>query len=132
MAVIRWRDTYETGVAAVDTEHRKLVELIEAMHTSIRDKEPKETVAQVIKELVEYTQDHFKNEETLMQNVQYPEIDEHKVEHQILIEEVAVYKERLLDSFPEVRQDFYRFLREWLINHILESDKKFGAYVSDK
>ena len=66
MAVIRWRDTYDTGVKAVDLEHRKLVELIEAMHTSIRDNEPKETVEQVINEIVEYTQDHFKNEESLM------------------------------------------------------------------
>ena len=132
MAVIKWRDSYNTGVEAVDLEHRKLVELIEAMHTSVRDKEPKETVEQVINELVEYTQDHFKNEEALMQNEQYPELDGHKVEHRTLIEEVAVFKERLLNNFPDGRQDFYRFLREWLINHILESDKKFGAFVSSK
>jgi len=132
MAVIRWRDTYDTGVEAVDLEHRKLVELIEAMHTSIRDDEPKETVEQVINEIVEYTQDHFKNEESLMQNEQYPKLDEHKIEHRTLIEEVAVFKERLLNDFPDGRQDFYRFLREWLINHILDSDKKFGVYVSAK
>lgn len=132
MAVIRWRDTYDTGVEAVDLEHRKLVELIEAMHTSIRDNEPKGTVEQVINEIVEYTQDHFKNEESLMQNEQYPELDEHKIEHRTLIEEVAAFKERLLNNFPDGRQDFYRFLREWLINHILDSDKKFGAYVSAK
>ncbi len=132
MAVIKWRDSYNTGVEAVDLEHRKLVELIEAMHTSVRDKEPKETVEQVINELVEYTQDHFKNEEALMQNEQYPELDEHKIEHRTLIEEVAVFKERLLNNFPDGRQDFYRFLREWLINHILDSDKKFGVYVSAK
>lgn len=132
MAVIRWRDTYDTGVEAVDLEHRKLVELIEAMHTSIRDNEPQETVEQVINEIAEYTQDHFKNEESLMQNEQYPELDEHKIEHRTLIEEVAVFKERLLNNFPDGRQDFYRFLREWLINHILDSDKKFGVYVSGK
>ena len=132
MAVIRWRDSYDTGVEAVDLEHRKLVELIEAMHTSIRDDEPKETVEQVINEIVAYTQDHFKNEEALMQNEQYPAIDEHKIEHQTLIEEVGVFKDSLLNNFPDGRQDFYRFLREWLINHILDSDKKFGAYVSSK
>lgn len=132
MAVIRWRDTYDTGVEAVDIEHRKLVELVEAMHISIRDNEPKDTVDRVINEIVEYTQDHFKNEESLMQNELYPELDEHKQEHQKLIEEVGIFKERLMNNFPDGRQDFYRFLREWLINHILGSDKKFGAYVSSK
>ena len=86
----------------------------------------------MINEIVEYIQDHFKNEEALMQNEQYPELDEHKIEHRTLIEEVAVFKERLLNNFFDGRQDFYRFLREWLLNHILESDKKFGAYVSAK
>lgn len=35
--MIRWCDPYDTGIEAVDIEHRKFVELIEAMHISIRD-----------------------------------------------------------------------------------------------
>ena len=132
MAVIRWRDSYDTGVEAVDMEHRKLVGLIEAMHINIRDSEPQETVEKVITEIVEYTQHHFKNEEVLMQDEQYPQLEEHKKEHQALIEEVAVFKERLFNNYPEGKQDLYRFLREWLVNHILDSDKKFGEYVSGK
>ena len=132
MAVIKWRDSYNTGVEAVDLEHRKLVTLIEAMHTSIRDKEPKDAIERVVNEIVDYTQSHFVNEELLMQNEQYPQFADHKVEHQNLIEEVEIFKERLLSNFPDGRQDLYRFLREWLINHILESDKKFAAYVAEK
>jgi hemerythrin len=132
MAVIKWRDSYNTGVEAVDLEHRKLVTLIEAMHTSIRDKEPKDSIERVVNEIVDYTQSHFVNEELLMHNEQYPQFADHKVEHQNLIEEVDVFKERLLSNFPDGRQDLYRFLREWLINHILESDKKFAAYVAEK
>jgi len=35
---------------------------------------------------------------------------------------VAVFKERLFNSYPDGKQSLYRFLREWLINHILDSD----------
>lgn len=132
MAVIKWRDSYNTGIEAVDLEHRKLVDLIEAMYTNVRDKEPKDAVEKVVNEIAGYTQEHFTNEEMLMKKEQYPQLDDHKKEHQNLIEEVAVFKERLLKNFPDGREDFYRFLREWLINHILESDKKFGVYVIEK
>lgn len=132
MAVIKWRDSYNTGIEAVDLEHRKLVDLIEAMYTNVRDKEPKDAVEKVVNEIAGYTQEHFTNEEMLMEKEQYPQLDDHKKEHQNLIEEVAVFKERLLKNFPDGREDFYRFLREWLINHILESDKKFGVYVIEK
>lgn len=132
MAVIKWRDSYNTGIEAVDLEHRKLVELVEVMHTSVRDKEPKDVVEKVITEIAEYTQYHFTNEEMLMEKEHYPQFDEHKTEHQKLIQEVSTFKERLLSNFPDGREDFYHFLREWLINHILDSDKKFGTYVAQK
>ena len=132
MAVIKWRDSYNTGIEAIDLEHRKLVELIEAMYTNVRDKEPKEAVEKVINEIVNYTQNHFSNEEMLMQNEQYPSLDNHKKEHQNLIHEVAAFKERLLNSYPDGRKEFYHFLRDWLINHILDSDKKFGDYMVEK
>ncbi|BHH85938.1 bacteriohemerythrin [Desulforhopalus sp. 52FAK] len=132
MAVIKWRDSYSTGIEVVDDEHKKLVDLIEAMYTSIRDKEPKETVERVLTEIVEYTQTHFNNEEALMEEKEYPDLETHKAEHQNLIEEVGEYKDRLLNDFPDGRQELYRFLREWLINHIMESDKAFGAYVSEQ
>lgn len=131
MAVIKWRDSYNTGNDAVDQGHKKLVALIEAMHKNIRDKEAKETVEKELTEIVEYTQTHFNNEEALMEEKLYPSLTDHKSEHQSFIKEVAGYKERLLKDFPDGRQGLYRFLREWLINHILESDKKFAAYASE-
>lgn len=131
MAVIKWRDSYDTGIDTVDQEHRKLVDQIEAMHKCIRDKEPKETVEKVLSEIVKYTHTHFSNEEALMEEKGYPLLEEHKGLHQGLIAEVGEYKERLLKDFPDGRQELYRFLREWLINHILESDKAFGTYVSE-
>jgi len=107
------------------------VQLIEAMYTSIRDQEPKETVEGVITDIVEYTQTHFNNEEALMTDKEHPSLEVHKSEHQKLIKEVGEYKDRLLSDFPDGRQELYRFLREWLINHIMESDKAFGAFVAE-
>ncbi len=131
MAVIKWRNSYNTGNDAVDQEHKKLVDLIEAMHKSNRDKEPKETVEKVLTEIVEYTQTHFNNEEALIEDKLYPSLDDHKSEHKSFIKKVAEYKERLLKDFPDGRQELYRFLREWLVDHILDSDKKFAAYANE-
>jgi hemerythrin len=33
-------------------------------------------------------------------------------------------------DFPEGTTEFYRFLREWLVEHIQECDKKYGPYLN--
>lgn len=130
MAIIKWRDSYNTGINNVDEEHKKLVALIENMHCVIRDKGGKEEIENVLNRVVEYTQSHFANEEKMMQELQYDKFPDHKIEHEKLVKDVGVFKEKLLSNFPEGSHEFYHFLREWLIDHILDSDKAFGNFYS--
>ena len=44
MSVIKWRESYNTGIEQFDMEHHKIVELIDAMFAAIRDKSSKEVV----------------------------------------------------------------------------------------
>lgn len=131
MAIIKWRDSYNTGIEKVDQEHKKIVDLIEQMHCVIRDKGGLEDVTKVLDAVVEYTQNHFVSEEELMQELEYDGYVEHKAEHEKLIEDVGIFKEKITSS-PEGVQEFYRFLREWLVDHIMDSDKKFGEFVTAK
>ncbi len=129
MAIIKWRDSYNTGVEQMDQEHRQLVELIEVMHTAIRDGAEKEKVEEALGTITQYTIDHFANEEKLMSTHDYPDAALHISEHEKLKEDAGKFKQQLEESFPDGTQEFYRFLREWLINHILDDDKKFAEFL---
>jgi hemerythrin-like metal-binding protein len=132
MSVIKWRDTYNTGVAQFDREHHKLVELIDLMYGAIRDKSGKEVAEKACTELVAYTIYHFENEEKAMAEVNFPNLEEHKAEHTRLKQEAQTFHARINSSFPEGATKLYHFLRDWLITHIQDCDKKYGQALSGR
>ena len=132
MSVIKWRDAYNTGIAQFDKEHHKLVELIDTMYSAIRNGNDKEMTEKACTELVAYTIYHFDNEELAMAEVNYPELAGHKAEHEQLKKEAQGFQTRISTGFPDGVSELYRFLRDWLINHIQESDKKYGLYMQNR
>jgi hemerythrin-like metal-binding protein len=131
MTVIKWRDSFNTGVAQFDREHHKLVELIDVMFGAVRDGSGKEVAEKACAELVAYTIYHFDNEEQAMAAAHFPELEEHKTEHARLKQEAQSFQTRINTSFPDGATELYHFLRDWLVNHIQDCDKKYGPCLKD-
>lgn len=129
MNVIKWRDSYATGVEQFDREHHKIVELINAMFIAIRDQKSREEVEQLLDEVLSYTQYHFDNEEKAMRDTDYPDLEAHVAEHTKLKEDAAGFKALLEENFSSESKHFYRFLRDWLTEHILDCDKAYSGHL---
>ena len=129
MTMIKWRDAYNTGVEQFDMEHHKLVELIDLMFFAIRDNSDKVATERVCQDLLSYTAYHFDNEEQAMKAVKYPDLENHIAEHTRLKNEATKFQTTISNNFPAGRNEFYRFLREWLVHHIQECDKKYGPFI---
>lgn len=56
-------------------------------------------------------------------------LDEHIAEDNRLKSEALKFQEVIHSNFPEGTSEFYRFLRDLLVNHIQECDKKYGQYL---
>ncbi|WP_136809107.1 bacteriohemerythrin [Desulfosediminicola flagellatus] len=132
MAVIKWRDSYNTGVEQFDTEHHKIVDLIEVLFLAVRNRNDSE-VEKAINELIGYTEKHFAAEELMMENAGFPELEQHKKEHVRLARQAKDFQEIQHGemSYAQVRE-FYHFLREWLVDHIVGCDKKYGEFMADR
>ncbi len=131
MPLIKWRDSYSVGVEQFDNEHRKLVELINRMFVIVRDKDDVSAVSDAVGRLIDYTQFHFKSEEAALQQAGFPNLGAHKKQHAELERQVIAFQQRILTENESVRVEFYSFLREWLIKHILEEDKKYTKFLTD-
>lgn len=128
MSVIKWRDSYNIGVKQFDQEHHRIVELINLMFEAVRDKSGKEVVEKVCQDVLSYTEYHFANEEQALREINYPDLEEQVTEHSRLRTEAKRLQGIIKDRFPEGSVELYHFLRDWLIQHILERDKKYGPY----
>lgn len=68
----RW-EPYETGIVALDNEHRRLVEGVNQLYEAVRDKRGEEVLGEILTMLETYTIDHFQHEEKLMAEYHFPD-----------------------------------------------------------
>lgn len=132
MAVIDWKEVYETGIVALDNEHRGLVGEINRLYEAVRDKRGEELLGDILSMLEAYTVDHFQHEEKLMKEYHYPGLEEHQRVHQELIAAVQEMQQRAASGTEELARELLKFLRGWVLEHIVEVDKKYGSFLESR
>ncbi len=126
---VSWDASYDVGIEYVDKQHRHLVELINDLYGAcLGEGELEETFKQVMKELVEYVMIHFKDEEKIMEEINYPDIIAHKKKHEAFVKKILQSVNDYRNGKQFVPNTFVRFLRDWLFNHILITDKELAKF----
>lgn len=127
---VTWDESYAVGIELVDKQHKHLINLTNQLYNAcLGDKaELEDTFKDVMKELVDYVMVHFKDEEKIMAQINYPDIKEHKQKHELFIKEILSSVSAYSSGKQFVPNAFVRFLRDWLFNHILLTDKEMARY----
>ncbi|WP_027389186.1 bacteriohemerythrin [Chrysiogenes arsenatis] len=129
---IVWSDALNSGVNFIDSEHKQLVKIVNKLADAVRAGAGKEVLGKVFNELLGYTADHFKDEETHMHKYQYPEYSAHKAEHEKLVQQALTLKSKFEAGDLLVASDTLDFLKSWLTEHIMGRDIKLGEYLRSK
>ncbi len=132
MAVIGWKSIYETGIVALDNEHRALVEEINRLYEAVRDKRGEAVLVDILTMLEKYTVDHFQHEEKLMAEYQFSGLAEHQKHHRELIDKIAEFKNENTAGAEGLARELLAFLRGWLLGHILKVDKEYGVFLESR
>jgi hemerythrin len=130
MSLVRWTSQLDIGQPLIDDEHKYLFDLINEFHEAYLTKQSRDQVMRVLNRLVEYAERHFKHEEDLMRDAGYPGLDEHRIKHEALFEKVFALNSRFEDRALNPTHEMFGFLRDWLSDHILQNDSKFGEYLA--
>jgi hemerythrin len=126
-----WNDSLSTGYNEIDLQHKKLLLVINQVHNALQ-LEPEQyrlKMAKVFKDLTDYTVYHFDSEEKFMRLNGYPDIEEHRKEHQAFVNKVNSQLQYLSDGNRENGMQFYTFLGNWLIHHIAEKDQLWAGWL---
>jgi hemerythrin len=117
------------GIEEIDDDHRKLVNLFNILNHSVTEEAATDYVGAVLEELINCTVWHFSHEERLMLKYGYYEgIEEHKEEHQDLIDSVRELQQKYL-QVGKLEEEDLKFLEHWLTEHILVADMRLGSYL---
>lgn len=134
---IVWNDSYATGVEEIDEQHMILVHTLNEASDKLKSDSSLEVLEKITQDLLSYALYHFETEEDLMQQYGYSENDQdnaalHLEQHRSFSETVVKVRDGLKSAIPIAPNDLIAFLNNWLINHILNTDKKLGAFITEK
>jgi len=132
----RWSAAYDTGIAAIDEQHRKFLDLLNAMGEldlpsafNQLSKDHRKRLFLMLIELRDYASRHFVKEERMLVEAGYPGVLPHKKLHNAFLRTVLDYEDRLIDGSLTVCMDLQKFLGKWWMDHILREDMKYAEYL---
>lgn len=130
MALMTWEEKYVTNVNEADEQHQEIFRLVDVLHDSLSG--DRDLIKENLGALVGVVVEHFATEEKLMSETNYPNYEAHKKMHDDLVQQVAAIQEKFNAGETELTEDIIVFVRDWLYNHITNTDKQYGPYLNEK
>ncbi len=132
MQIIEWRPGFEIGLEKIDEQHRQLFVLTNRFGEMLsNDQVDPRGLKEVFSELLDYTRDHFKEEEQLMesQGIDAEFVSLHQDQHRSFLNDVQFLAAEM--HYARTNGEvLFEFLMGWLVFHILGTDSSLGRQVA--
>ena len=124
MALLEWKPEFSVGNASIDHEHQHMIQAINDLYEQLAEPLDAENVEAILGEIHADISAHFALEERLMREADYVEYEDHKADHEDLLDQIL----DLMDSFfgdPEVgRKLLQTQLSGWFGRHFASFDAR--------
>ena len=121
------KDEFKTNIQFIDEQHEKLFEIADNAYMLLTDNftlDKYDKIMDIIDELKDYTKFHFDAEEKYMESINYKKLFSQKVSHEAFIKKLNKFNLKDIDENQDATiRELLKFLNDWLIEHILHSDK---------
>lgn len=123
---ISFEPSHLVGIEEFDEQHRNLVYLVNRLNEALKHGESKETTLLMFDELLVATTHHFDTESRYMKLYHYPDEEAHEAEHEHLVNDALQMKAQFRDGRELLA---LQSIKDWLLGHVLYSDKRMSAYL---
>lgn len=131
--MIEWSTRFSVSDSKIDTQHQQLFsimnEIIEGMKSGKCD--DRHFISEILNRLLEYTRNHFREEENRFNATSYPLKAEHIRAHKDFAKLVA---EKIADKDKGIpclnATGIANIAYNWLCQHILKFDKTYVDYIN--
>ena len=129
---LKWDKSCSTGVEKFDDQHKKLLELLNKMLGSIKEREETSGMGSVLKDLFFFAISHFNDEEEALKRFGYEHLEEQKKEHdKIKLMVGRLHQNYLAGNMPETIE-ILEVITRWFEDHLKNVDTKYGPFLKEK
>lgn len=124
MSLLEWKPEFSVGNASIDHEHEQMIQAINDLYEQLAEPVNAANVEAVLGEIHADISAHFALEERLMREADYVEYEDHKEDHEDLLDQIL----DLMDSFYEEPEAGRKLLKtqlsDWFGRHFASFDAR--------
>ncbi|HZK27607.1 MAG TPA: bacteriohemerythrin [Thermoclostridium sp.] len=128
-----WNDSYSIGIQTIDEQHKQLIKIAGKLQDMLQAGDSVDYydyIIEAINELKDYTKYHFGYEEEKLKEFNYPDYEDHRMQHLYFVDKIDKISMQDIDNQQlDVISDTLDFLAKWFFSHILNIDTKYVDYV---
>ncbi|MFC1746358.1 bacteriohemerythrin [Candidatus Riflebacteria bacterium] len=132
MAMFEWDETQSVCVKIFDDQHKRLFTIMNNLYEAMLAGKGREVEEKTLRELYDYSNYHFNDEENKMVQLAYPEYEGHKALHELFITKVKELQQDFEKNQLKVTMETLKFLKTWWFKHIQTADKKYSTHFNQK
>ena len=124
MAQIEWKDEYSIGNASVDQEHELLITQINKLYEQLSLPLDTETIESMLADIQADISTHFALEELLMQEAGFAEFEDHKQDHERLLDQIDDMIFHFTEDPESGKELLINRLSNWFSHHFKGFDTR--------
>lgn len=129
MNLVEWRDEFKIGIEEVDFEHQELIELINELYAETKKEDSALAVMDCLEEIFAKISAHFALEEKVMRDLQYDEYEDHKEDHELLLDSIMDIMDEYADDTGLDEEEFADRLNNWFVRHFSTKDARMHRFL---
>lgn len=128
MPFVIWDKKYEIGQEIIDEQHKNRIEILNEFFDALKSGTELSLAKKELEKLKDYTDYHFEYEEKMMEDVGFPDLEEHIKLHVEFKNHLKGFEQKRIDSVQ--CDELFHFLKDWFLDHIIVEDKKYLEFLS--
>ena len=132
MSLIEWKDEFDLGIEEVDSEHRALIALINALHDAMYAGAGRGDIVEGISEIYTLVASHFQREEAFMRETRYMAYAEHKEDHEVLLDDLREILDQVRSGGGYAEARLSSDLQYWFAEHFRTHDARLHQHADSE
>jgi len=131
VTLLTWNHDCTVGVRAMDDQHSILMDTLNELRLALMRGRGREQVMEIFDRLLEFTRMHFWSEEQLLEQNQYPLLEDHRAAHHKLMTEMVQRARSLQYGESGQTHQLLNHMRDAYLGHMETVDRLYGVYLND-
>ena len=124
MSLLEWKPEYSVGIASMDDEHREMIALINDVYAKLGRSPDADTIEGCLEEIFNAISLHFALEERIMREQGYDEYEDHKEDHEDLLDEIRDLMDKFVNNPTQGARMLEERLSDWFVKHFASFDAR--------